>query len=60
MESGQPRREVFSFTLGTRTEQNPFSGVLAAISYALRNLPDSNRQKHRYLHTQQGGCGSIE
>ncbi|EGU72476.1 hypothetical protein FOXB_17015, partial [Fusarium oxysporum f. sp. conglutinans Fo5176] len=37
---GGPKLERFSFTLGMRTEQNPFSGQLAAMAYALRHLPD--------------------
>ncbi|KAJ0133094.1 Uncharacterized protein HZ326_23838 [Fusarium oxysporum f. sp. albedinis] len=37
---GGPELERFSFTLGMRTEQNPFSGQLAAMAYALRHLPD--------------------
>ncbi|KAK4059459.1 hypothetical protein Purlil1_14347 [Purpureocillium lilacinum] len=43
--SGQgPGLERHSFTLGLRTEQNPFSGELAAIAQALRCLPEiSNR-----------------
>lgn len=36
---GQLRRETFSFTLGLRTAQNPYSGELAAMAYALRSLP---------------------
>ncbi|RKK91058.1 hypothetical protein BFJ68_g16279, partial [Fusarium oxysporum] len=37
---GGPKFERFSFTLGMRTEQNPFSEELAAMAYALRHLPD--------------------
>jgi hypothetical protein len=37
---GGPKLERFSFTLGMRTERNPFSGQLAAMAYALRHLPD--------------------
>jgi exonuclease III len=37
---GGPKLERFSFTLGMRTEQNPFSGQLAAMAYTLRHLPD--------------------
>ncbi len=37
---GGPKLERFSFMLGMRTEQNPFSGELAAMAYALRHLPD--------------------
>jgi hypothetical protein len=32
--------QTFSFTLGMRAEQNPCSGELAAIAYALGRLPD--------------------
>ncbi|EXA29119.1 hypothetical protein FOVG_19340 [Fusarium oxysporum f. sp. pisi HDV247] len=37
---GGPKLECFSFTLGMRTEQNPFTGEVAAMAYALRHLPD--------------------
>ncbi|OAQ61371.1 reverse transcriptase [Purpureocillium lilacinum] len=37
---GGPKVEPFSFTLGMRTEQNPFSGELAAMACALRRLPE--------------------
>lgn len=40
----RPRCEPFSFALGTRTEQNPLSGELAAIAYALRHLPETTNQ----------------
>lgn len=33
------RRETFSFTLGPRDEQSPYSGILAAIAYVLRHVP---------------------
>lgn len=33
------RQTVISFTLGLRTQQNPFSGILAAIAYVLRHIP---------------------
>lgn len=33
---GGPKLQSFSFTLGMRTEQNPYSGELAAMEYALR------------------------
>lgn len=42
---GGPRLEKFSFTLGTRAGQNPFSGELAAVAYALRFLPRFRHQK---------------
>lgn len=37
---GGLKLETFSFTLGSRIEQNLYSGELAAIAYALRHLPD--------------------
>jgi hypothetical protein len=33
---GGPKLETFSFTFGARTEQNPYSGELVAMAYALR------------------------
>ena len=36
---GISKRDVFSFTFGHRTEQNAYSGQLAAMAYALRSLP---------------------
>ncbi|KAJ3453787.1 hypothetical protein MRS44_018419 [Fusarium solani] len=42
---GGPKLETFSFTLGMRTEQNPYSGELAAMAYALRRTPP--RVKYR-------------
>jgi ribonuclease HI len=35
---GGPRDETFTMTLGSRTEQNPFSAELAAVRHALRLL----------------------
>jgi hypothetical protein len=34
-----PTVETFSSTLGPRTEQNPYVGELAAMAYALKQLP---------------------
>jgi ribosomal protein S16 len=36
---GDPKTKTFSSTLGARSEQNPYSGELAAIAYALGLLP---------------------
>ncbi|EJP61690.1 reverse transcriptase [Beauveria bassiana ARSEF 2860] len=33
------QRETFSFTLGPRAEQSPYSGALAAMAYVLRHVP---------------------
>jgi hypothetical protein len=35
----KPRLKAFSVTLGARSEQNPYSGELAAIAHALKTLP---------------------
>ncbi len=37
--SDNAKVETFSSTLGTRSEQNPYSGELAAMAYALSSLP---------------------
>jgi hypothetical protein len=34
----KPRLKSFSVTLGVRSEQNPYSGELAAMAHALRTL----------------------
>ncbi|CEL11769.1 Putative Reverse transcriptase [Aspergillus calidoustus] len=35
----KPRLKTFSVTLGARSEQNPYSGELAAMAHALKTLP---------------------
>jgi hypothetical protein len=35
----KPRLKTFSVTLGARSEQNPYSGELAAMTHALKTLP---------------------
>ena len=35
----EPKVETFSYTLGARSEQNPYSGELAAMARALSSLP---------------------
>lgn len=35
----KPRLKTFSITLGARSEQNPYSGELAAMAHALKTLP---------------------
>ena len=58
-ERNQPEQKVFSFTLGPRAEQNPFSGELAAIAYALRKLPDSNRQNIAVFSRNKGAVAAL-
>ncbi|KAM3520365.1 hypothetical protein MY4038_009445 [Beauveria bassiana] len=59
MERSQSEQKVFSFTLGPRAEQNPFSGELAAIAYALRKLPDSNRQNIAVFSRNKGVVAAL-
>ena len=42
---GGPRDETFVITLGSQTEQNPYSGELAAVGHALRLLPKVNYRR---------------
>jgi ribonuclease HI len=42
---GGPRDETFNITLGPRTEQNPFSGELAAVGQALISLREIRYRK---------------
>ncbi|EJP63378.1 reverse transcriptase [Beauveria bassiana ARSEF 2860] len=51
--------QVFSFTLGARTEQNPFSGELAAMAYALRNLPHSEHQNIALFTRNKGAVAAL-
>jgi hypothetical protein len=48
---GGPKLETFSFTLGMRTEQNPYSGELAAMAYALRRTIPKLRHRSIALIT---------
>lgn len=48
---GGPKLETFSFTLGLRTEQNPYSGELAAMAYALRRTMPKLRHRSIALMT---------
>lgn len=57
--TGQLKREAFSFTLGARTEQNPFSGELAAMAYALRNLPDCTHQNIALFTCNKGAVAAL-
>ncbi|KAM3537215.1 hypothetical protein ARSEF1564_009861 [Beauveria bassiana] len=57
--TGQSKRKVFSFTLGARTEQNPFSGELAAIAYTLRHLPHSEHQNIAVFTRNKGAVAAL-
>lgn len=48
---GGPKLETFSFTLGMRTEQNPYSGGLAAMAYAQRRTLPKSRYRSIALIT---------
>ena len=51
---------AFSFTLGARTEQSPFSGELAAMAFALRNLPDSHRENIALFTRSKGAAAALK
>ncbi|KYK57509.1 hypothetical protein DCS_04519 [Drechmeria coniospora] len=69
---GGPKIERYSFTLGMRTEQSPFSGELAAMAYALKQLPELRHRSVALLTSnkaavltirnphQQSGQGYVE
>ncbi|RYO85132.1 hypothetical protein DL766_007357 [Monosporascus sp. MC13-8B] len=46
-----PATETFSFTLGWRTEQNPYSGELAAMAYAMRKALAETHSREIVVHT---------
>jgi ribonuclease HI len=56
---GGPRLERFSFTLGMRTEQNPFYGQLAATAYALRHLPNLEYRSVAVLTSNRAAVFTI-
>lgn len=51
-------RESFSFTLGLRSEQSPYSGTLAAIAYVLRHIPNGPKRL-AVLTTNKAATQSI-
>ena len=51
--------ETFSFTLGWRSEQNPYSGELAPMAYALRNMPDISHRRVALLTTNKAVALSL-
>ncbi|RFU78940.1 reverse transcriptase [Trichoderma arundinaceum] len=53
---GGPKLETFSFTLGVRTEQNAYSGELAAMAYALRRTVPKLRYCSIALITSNKGA----
>lgn len=53
---GGSKLETFSFTLGVRTEQNAYSGELAAMAYALRRAVPKLRYRSIALITSNKGA----
>ncbi|OAQ60858.1 reverse transcriptase [Purpureocillium lilacinum] len=51
--------ERHSFTLGLRTEQNPFSGELAAIAQALRCLPEIRNRSVEVLTSNKAAVLTL-
>ncbi|OQE27213.1 hypothetical protein PENNAL_c0978G02082, partial [Penicillium nalgiovense] len=58
----KPRLKTFSVTLGARTEQNPYSGELAAMAHALGTLATGTEtvQGHAAHEQQSGGSHAEE
>ena len=56
---GGPKGRAFSFTLGLRTEQNPYSGELAAMAYALRTLPEINHRSIALLTASKAAALTL-
>ncbi|EHK19849.1 uncharacterized protein TRIVIDRAFT_193271 [Trichoderma virens Gv29-8] len=56
---GDATSEEFSFTLGLRTEQNPYSGELAAMSHALNLLPNVSHRRIALLTTNKAVALSL-
>ena len=53
--------ETFSFTLGLRTEQSPYSGELAAMAYATRRmLPETRNQDIILLTSNKAAISSVQ
>lgn len=56
---GNAASEEFSFTLGPRMEQNPYSGELAAIAHALNILPNVSHRRIALLTTNKAVALSL-
>jgi ribonuclease HI len=56
---GDAASEEFSFTLGFRTEQNPYSGELAAMAHALNILPNVSHRRIALLTTNRAVALSL-
>jgi hypothetical protein len=51
--------KTFSFTLGVRLEQNPYSGELAAIAHALSTLPGLKRYRITLLTSNKAAALTL-
>jgi hypothetical protein len=59
--SGGPILETFSFTLGMRTEQNAYSGELAAMAYALRRtIPKLRYRSIALIMSNKGAALAVK
>lgn len=57
--NGDATSKEFSFTLGLRTEQNPYSRELAAIAHALNILPNVSHRRIALLTTNKAVALSL-
>ena len=55
----KPRLKTFSVTLGARTEQNPYSGELAAMAYALNTLRGLKRCRVTLLTSNKAAALTL-
>ncbi|KAJ6117870.1 hypothetical protein N7523_005788 [Penicillium sp. IBT 18751x] len=56
----KPRLKTFPVTLGARAEQNPYSGELAAIAYALSTLRGLKRCRIRLLTSNKAAALTLK
>ena len=56
----KPRLKTFSVTLGARTEQNPYSGELAAMAYALGTLRGLKRCRVTLLTSNKAAALTLK
>ena len=56
----KPKRKTFYSTIGSRSQQNPYSGELAAIAQALKRLPQLRYRKITLLTSNKGAVLALK